>query len=133
MRYTYVLDSHINKSSSNAESVNLYRVYKTIHPVVDMIVEILWFDIYIYKDQTIKGEQHVCRHILDLHAQWSLYITDSAHRAIADIFLEQTGNTRAISLDQEKSFIRKDSDGHKKLLKAKNISLAFVDLATEEA
>lgn len=41
MRYTYVLDSHINKSSSNAESVNLYRVYKTIHPVVDMIVEIL--------------------------------------------------------------------------------------------
>lgn len=132
MKHTYVLDTHINKSGSNGESVNLYRVYKTLHPVIDMIRETLWFDPYIYKDQTIKWEEHACKQILELQTQSSLYITDRAYRAIANVFLNQTSKTRAIDIHQEKNFTRKNSDGQKESLKAKNVSLIFVDLAIEE-
>jgi len=133
MQATYVLDTHMNRLSPSGEAINSYRLYRTLHPIVDMIVENLGYKSRLYKKQTIQGEEELCTQIVLLETKWSIYITNTLAETIADIFSKHTDNSRSIQLPEEsRIFTRKNSDGQINIVEAKHADIVFYEIADKD-
>jgi hypothetical protein len=129
----YILDMRPQKMVDN-KSQDICVVYKGPSQIKAYLCDLLFQPLPLKKINVLEWDEIIFNKLLEYNKSGSIYMTAAAQRDIANILSYHSKNTKGLILGdgRERLFSRIDSDKMKVSLKAQPISLAFVDLATEE-